>query len=304
MFEGLRKTFSTLKEKIATKEISEKELGEALWDFELKLIENNVSEEIARRISDDLRKELLGKRIRRTERIEDFIDEIFKQKLEELLKEIEGYDLIERIRSKSEKPFVIAFLGVNGVGKTTAIAKLCYLLKNKYGFSCLIACADTFRAGAIEQMEYHAKRIGVEVIKHKYGASPTAVAFDAVKYASKKRIDVVLIDTAGRMQTDADLVEEMKKLVRVVEPDATFLVIDSLTGNDSYKQAEMFSKEIEITGFVVTKVDADEKGGVILSITYETKKPIVFISHGMNYEDIGIANKEWIIDKILGNDRD
>ncbi|MDT7892398.1 MAG: signal recognition particle-docking protein FtsY [Thermoproteota archaeon] len=299
MFEGVKKAFSSLKEAIITKEITEEELEKHLWDFELKLIENNVTIEVARKLSEDFKKELIGKRIKRTEKIEKVIEETFKNKLEELLENTGNYDLIEKIKSKKSKPFVIVFLGVNGVGKTTAIAKLCYFLKKK-NLNCIIACSDTFRAGAIEQLELHAKNLGVEVVKHKYGASPTAVAFDAVQLAYKKGIDVVLIDTAGRMQTDKDLLEEMKKLVRVIQPDAVFLVVDSLTGNDSYKQAEIFAKEVGYDGFILTKVDADEKGGVALSITYETKKPIVFISHGMNYDDLMIAKREWIINKILG----
>jgi len=299
MFEGIKKAFSNLKESIITKEITEEELEKHLWDFELKLIENNVTIEVARKLSEDFKKELVGKKIKRTEKIEKVIEETFKNKLEELLENTGNYNLIEKINNKKSKPFVIVFLGVNGVGKTTAIAKLCYFLKKK-NLSCIIACSDTFRAGAIEQLELHAKNLGVEVVKHKYGASPTAVAFDAVQIAYKKNIDVVLIDTAGRMQTDKDLLDEMRKLVRVIQPDAVFLVVDSLTGNDSYKQAEIFAKEVGYDGFILTKVDADEKGGVALSITYETKKPIIFISHGINYEDFMIAKREWIINKILG----
>lgn len=299
MFEGIKKAFSGLKETILTKDLKAEELEEVLWEFELKLIENNVTQEVAKRIAEELKNQLVNKRVKRTEKIENIIENTFKEKLSGLLENIGEYNLIEEIKKKREKPFVIVFLGVNGSGKTTAVAKLCYMLKNK-GFNCLLACADTFRAGAIEQLELHAKNLNVEVIKHRYGASPTAVAYDAVQVAHKRNIDVVLIDTAGRMQTDADLIEEMKKLVRVVRPDATFLVVDSLTGNDAFKQAEIFAKEVGYDGFVLTKVDADEKGGVGLSITYETKKPIVFISHGMNYDDLMPANKEWVINRILG----
>lgn len=301
MFNGLKKAFSNLKEAIISRELSEEELDKELWNFELRLIENNVNEEVARKIAEDLRSQLLGKKIKRTEKLENVVKELFRKKLEEILEDIGEYDLVEKIKKK--KPFIIAFLGVNGSGKTTAIAKICYLLKKK-GFKCLIACADTFRAGAIEQMELHAKNLGVEIVKHKYGASPTAVAYDAVQLAYKGDFDVVLIDTAGRMQTDADLIEEMKKLVRVVEPDAVFLVVDSLTGNDAYRQAEIFAKEVGYDGFVLTKVDADEKGGVGISITYAIKKPIIFISNGMGYEDLILANKDWIINKILGNGGD
>ncbi len=299
MFEGIKKAFSNLRETILTRDLKAEELEEELWNFELKLIENNVTEKVAKGIAEELKNQLLNKKVKRTEKTENIIGKAFKENLAKLLENIKEYDLIEEIKKKGKKPFVIALLGVNGSGKTTATAKLCYLLKNK-GFNCLLACADTFRAGAIEQLEIHAKNLDVEVIKHKYGASPTAVAYDAVQVAHKKNVDIVLIDTAGRMQTDTDLIEEMKKLVRVVKPDATLLVIDSLTGNDAFKQAEIFAKEIGYDGFILTKVDADEKGGVVLSVTYETKKPIVFISHGMNYDDLTATNKEWIIDKILG----
>jgi len=299
MFSGIKKAISKIKEKIATTTLDEKDLDKALWEFEINLVENNVSEEIAQRIVRDIKSALLNKKVPRFTKIEEIIDDVFKNLIEETFRQLPKYDLIKMIKDKQEKPFVIVFIGINGNGKTTSIAKLCYKLKNEYNLKCLLACSDTFRAGAIEQLEKHAKNLNVEYIKHKYGASPTAVAYSAVEYAYNKKIDVVLIDTAGRMQTDKNLVDEMKKLIKVIEPDFVILVVDSLSGNDAYYQAEIFGKEIPIHGYIVTKVDADEKGGVPLSLIYATKKPILYLGIGTNYEDLIEMDKEWLLKNIL-----
>ncbi|MFP3191093.1 MAG: signal recognition particle-docking protein FtsY [Thermoproteota archaeon] len=297
MFSGLKKVFNSLKEKILTTELSKEDLKEELWRFELKLVENNVAAEIAHTIVDEIASKLETKKFSRFEGTDKIINSIYRESLENLLEEVPEYDLINEI--KKNKPYIILFVGINGTGKTTSIAKICNFLKNKYGFKCLLACADTFRAGAIEQLESHAKVLNVMMIKHKYGSSPTAVAYDAVMYAKKYDVDVVLIDTAGRMDTDINLINEMKKLVRVIKPNAILLVVDSLSGNDAYYQAEIFNKELNITGYILTKVDADERGGTILSLIYSTKKPILFVGTGTSYEDIIPINKEWIISKLL-----
>lgn len=299
MFGGLKRAISKVKEKLATTTLNKKDLDDALWEFEINLIENNVSEEVVRKLIDKIKNELINKKIPRFTKIDEIIDDTFKNLIEEVFQQLPKYDLVKMIKEKQEKPFVIVFLGINGNGKTTSIAKLCYKLKNQYNLKCLLACADTFRAGAIEQLEMHARKLNVEYIKHKYGSSPTAVAYSAVEYAYNKKIDVVLIDTAGRMQTDKNLVDEMKKLIKVIEPDFVILVVDSLTGNDAYYQAEMFEKEIPINGYIVTKVDADEKGGVPLSLIYATKKPILYLGTGSNYEDLIEMDKEWLLKNIL-----
>ncbi|MDT7865153.1 MAG: signal recognition particle receptor subunit alpha, partial [Thermoproteota archaeon] len=188
MFSGIKKAISKIKEKIATTTLDEKDLDKALWEFEINLVENNVSEEIAQRIVRDIKSALLNKKVPRFTKIEEIIDDVFKNLIEETFRQLPKYDLIKMIKDKQEKPFVIVFIGINGNGKTTSIAKLCYKLKNEYNLKCLLACSDTFRAGAIEQLEKHAKNLNVEYIKHKYGASPTAVAYSAVEYAYNKKI--------------------------------------------------------------------------------------------------------------------
>jgi len=298
MFSGLKKSLINLKEKISTKEINVKKIEEELWEFKIRLIENNVAEEATDYIINEIKNNLYGKKVKIFKKIEDVIDETFKDLIIKMFENVNNFDIIKEIENKKEKPYIILFVGINGTGKTTSIAKIGYFLK-KRNFKVVFACSDTFRAGAIEQIEKHAKNLGIDFIKHKYGASPTAVAYDAVQYAKKRNLDVVLIDTAGRMQTDVNLIDEMKKLYRVINPDCTLLVLDSLAGNDALKQAEMFNKELKITGYVLTKIDADEKGGIILSLLYTTKKPIVFIGNGTNYEDLLIGNKDWFINKIF-----
>jgi len=207
------------------------------------------------------------------------------------------FKMLEEKKGKRE-PFVIIFVGVNGTGKTTTIAKVARLLTIK-GYSVVLACSDTYRAGSIEQLEAHAKRLGLKTIKHKYGADPAAVAYDAINYARAHGINVVLIDTAGRMQTDRNLMNELAKIKRVVNPDLTVLTVDSLTGNDAVKQAEEFHKGVGIDASILTKVDADVKGGSALSVTYITKKPIIFIGTGQKYDDVEDFKPEKFVEMIL-----
>jgi len=204
---------------------------------------------------------------------------------------------IEEKRKKGE-PYVIVFVGINGTGKTTTIAKLVQFLTKK-GYSVVLACSDTYRAGSIEQLEEHAKRLGVRMIKHEYGADPAAVAYDTVNHAKAHGTNVVLIDTAGRIQTNRNLMNELAKIKRIVNPDMTILTVDSLTGNDAIMQAEEFHKSVGIDATILTKVDADVKGGSALSVTYVTKKPILFIGTGQKYEDLEEFKPEKFLELIL-----
>ena len=197
---------------------------------------------------------------------------------------IEPPNLIEQINKKNGI-YTIIFVGINGSGKTTTIAKVAHLLK-KNKISCVIAAGDTFRAASIEQLEKHAENLDVPIIKQKYGSDPAAVAFDAKKYAEAHKIKVVLIDTAGRMYTKANLIKEMEKIVRVSQPDLKLFIGESITGNDATEQARTFNEAIDIDGIVLTKADVDEKAGTILSVSYVTKKPIFFLGTGQNYSDL------------------
>ena len=209
-------------------------------------------------------------------------------------------DLLRAIEEKRKKnePFTIVFVGINGTGKTTTIAKVARFL-NKKGYSVVLACSDTYRAGSIEQLEEHAKRLGVRMIKHKYGADPAAVAYDTISHAKAHGIDVALIDTAGRMQTNRNLMNELEKIKRIVNPDLTILTVDSLTGNDAVMQAEEFHKSVGVDATILTKVDADVKGGSALSVTYVTQKPILFIGTGQAYEDLEEFNPEKFVQMIM-----
>ena len=200
---------------------------------------------------------------------------------------------------RGNRPFKILFVGINGTGKSLTIAKITRLLKAS-GFSVVLACSDTFRAGAIEQLAIHADRIGVKAVKQQYGADPAAVAYDTIEHAKARGLDVVIIDTAGRQHTNYNLMKELNKVKRVVEPDLTILVVDSLTGNDALVQAKAFQEHIGFDGVVLTKMDADAKGGAAISIVHQTKKPILFIGTGQGYRDLERFDGDGYVKTLLG----
>jgi fused signal recognition particle receptor len=182
-------------------------------------------------------------------------------------------------------PFVIVFLGINGTGKTTTVAKIANLLR-KAGFSVVVAAGDTHRAGAIEQLEQHTNRLTLKIVKQRYGADPSSVGRDAYDHAKKNHVDIVLMDTAGRMQTSKNLMDEMGKIVRVVKPDVKLFIGDALAGNDTINQAREFFDYTNFDGAILTKVDADAKGGSAISIAHITSRPIIYIGVGQGYDDI------------------
>jgi len=288
--------FAKLTEKIITTKINEGQFEKLFWDLELALMENNVAIEVIEKIKNDLKEELVEKPIRRN-KVEETIALTLKSSIEELFEKSE-FDLIEEIRSKKEEPYVIAFFGINGSGKTTSIAKIANMLKEK-GISCVLAAGDTFRAASIEQLSLHAEKIGVKIIKHGYGSDPAAVAFDAIKHAKAKEIDVVLIDTAGRMHSNQNLIDEMKKIIRVAKPDLKIFVGESITGNDCVEQAKTFNDAVGIDGIILAKADIDEKGGAAVSISYITKKPILYLGVGQEYKDLQEFDSEVVV-KSLG----
>ncbi len=287
MFEKLKKALSSLAAAATQKTLSEDEVDKVLWEFELALLESDVAEEVVKALTSRVKQEVVGLRLSRSTPTQEYL----KEKLLEIIREeffkAKSIDLIQQISEKKAKgePYVIVFLGINGTGKTTTIAKFANLLKQK-GFSVILACADTHRAGAIEQLTTHADKLGLKVISQRYGADPAAVARDAVIYAQKHRVDVVLVDTAGRMQTNRNLMDEMEKIIRVVKPDLKIFVGDSLAGNDAVSQAKEFQKFTNFDAVVLTKVDADVKGGAALSIVYVTGKPILYFGVGQSYDSL------------------
>ncbi|MCD6368044.1 MAG: signal recognition particle-docking protein FtsY [Candidatus Aenigmarchaeota archaeon] len=277
-----------------TKRIEEKDIEDVLWDFQISLLESDVALETAEKICDDLKKSLVGREVKKKE-IEKVVEETIRNSIKEIL-DLKGMDIENEIKNK--KPYLILFLGFNGSGKTTTIARLAHLLK-KNGFSVIMAAADTWRAAAIDQLEKHGKNLGIPVIKHKYGADAAAVVYDAVQHAKSKGIDVILADTAGRSHTNTNLMEELKKICRVNNPDLKILVVDSLTGNDAIEQARAFDSAVGIDAIILTKMDVNEKGGAALSVTHTIKKPILFIGTGQGYEDLEKFDSEKMIKALL-----
>ena len=287
MFEKLRTRVSNLVNKVATTELKADQLHPILEDFKLSLIENDVAMSVADHICEEMEKRLNGIQVKRLEDRKKIVERKLQEILLEIMATKEKINLLESVgkKRKTNEPYVIVFVGINGTGKTTSIAKMAKLLMKK-GYSVVLACSDTYRAGSIEQLEEHAKRLGVRMIKHKYGADPAAVAYDAISHAKAHGINAVLIDTAGRIQTNRNLMNELAKIKRIITPDFTVLTVDALTGNDAVMQAEEFHKSVGIDGTILTKVDADVKGGSALSVTYVTGKPILFIGIGQEYEDL------------------
>ncbi len=280
----------TNKKNLFTKSLSEEKFNDLFEELEMILLQNNVAYEVIEEIKKSLKENLVGK--------EKNIDIQFelKKSIEDIL--IESKNIIEQIKEKKEKPFVILFAGINGSGKTTTIAKVANLIK-KHKLSVCLAAADTFRAASIEQLEIHANNLKVPIIKKDYGTDPASVGFDAIKYAQKNRIDVVLIDTAGRMNNKDSLMKEIEKISRINKPDLKIFLGESITGNDVIQQAKDFNESIGIDGIILSKADVDEKGGAAISVSKITKKPIYFLGTGQNYEDLEKFDKKKLIDKIF-----
>lgn len=301
MFEKLREGLSGLVNKIATTELKAEDLRPILWDLKITLIGNDVAVSVADHICEAIEKQLEGVQVRRLEDRRKIVEKALHKVLSDTLTPGEEVDLVEAVEKKRamKKPCVIVFVGIHGTGKTTTIAKTTKFLM-KHGYSVVLACSDTYRAGSIEQLEEHARRLGVRTIKHQYGADAAAVAFDAVRYAEARGINAVLIDTAGRMQTNTNLMREMEKIVRVIKPDLVLFIGDALTGNDAVTQAQEFDKFVHISASILTKVDADAKGGAAISITHVTKKPILFLGTGQRYDDVEPFRPEFLVNRILG----
>lgn len=280
------------------KKINEKTLDKILDEFEISLLEADVAYDVAEEIRSRVRENIINTKVRIGADPGDVVEQAFRKAMLEILS-YSNFDIIKDIE-KSEKPYVMMFLGINGTGKTTTIAKVARLLQRR-GYIPVIAAADTFRAGAIEQLEYHASRLNVTLIKHQQGSDPASVAYDAIAHAKARGKHVVLIDTAGRMQTNRNLMEEMKKIKRVARPNHTVFVGDALAGNDIINQAKTFDENVGFDSIILCKVDADAKGGAAISLSYELKKPIIFLGTGQGYDDIIEFDPNFIMDRIFSN---
>ena len=277
--------------------IEEADLEEPLWELEMALLESDVEMSVAEQILDTVRETMLGESRRQVETT----GELVEQALHDALLEVIGvgqFDFETRIE-EADKPVTIVFTGVNGVGKTTTIAKLSQWLGDR-GYSSVLANGDTYRAGANEQIAEHADRLDRELIAHEQGGDPTAVIYDAVEYAAANDVDVVLGDTAGRLHTSDDLMSQLEKIDRVVEPDLTLFVDEAVAGQDAVNRAREFDAAAEVDGAVLTKADADTSGGAAISIAYVTGKPVLFLGTGQGYDDIRRFDPEALVDDLLG----
>lgn len=289
---------------IREKTISEKHVEDTLWELEMGLLEGDVAMEVASEVVESVKQNLVGKKIKRSNDITEYTFNALRDAVAEII-DIPGKNMTEMIEEKKAQgePLVVMFVGINGTGKTTTIGKLAnYYLKK--GYTPVIAASDTFRAGAIEQVNYHADNVGVKLIKHQKGSDPAAVAYDAIEHARAQGKELVLIDTAGRMQTNTNLMDEMKKIKRVANPDLVIFVGDALTGNDATEQAVKFNDAIDVDGVILTKADADSKGGASLSIGYVIKKPILFLGMGQGYDDIMEYDAQWMLNQLFSEDEE
>jgi len=300
LFEKLRTRMSDFLDNFSKTEIKGKELERLLEEFKLLLVENDVAFEVAEHICQIMKEKIEKTLVSRFADRREMIRSTLREVLEDVLNSGGKVDIVERVQGKrgTGQPSVMIFLGINGTGKTTTIAKVANFLQKK-GFSVVVACSDTYRTGSIEQLEMHAKRIGVKSIRHDYGADAAAVAFDTINYAKSHGIDAVLIDTAGRMQTDTNLMKEIEKIARVTNPDLTVFVGDSLAGNDAVSQAKEFTRYVKIDGSILTKLDADAKGGSAISIAFITKKPVIFLGTGQSYDDLAPFDPHSLVSRII-----
>src|SRR3989344_59531 len=287
--------FAKLVSKLSTSTLTQEQFDSIFPELEMTLLENNVALQVVDKIHSELSKDLIGIEIKKS-KVEETILNSLKETISNIL--IEPPNLLEQIKKKLSGPFTIIFVGINGSGKTTTIAKFAYLLKQNK-ISCVLAAADTFRAASIEQLKIHAQKLSLPIIAHQYGADPASVAFDAKKYAEAHNIQVVLIDTAGRMYTKTNLIKEMEKIVRISSPDLKLFIGESITGNDVVEQAKTFNEAISIDGIILSKADVDEKAGAILSVSQVTNKPIYFLGVGQNYSNLQPFKKSSVL-KNLG----
>ena len=299
MFDNLKKAFSNASTGFSEKDLNEKDIEDVLFELEINLLESDVATEVIDSIKDSLKEKIIGSRVEK-KNIQNFVKQSLIEFISETFDNAGQIDLKDRINEKksSNQPFIIVFVGINGTGKTTSLAKVANMLKNEK-FSVVIAAADTYRAGAIEQLREHTNRLNLKIIAQNYGSDPAAVAKDAVLYAQSHKVDCVLVDTAGRMQTSSNLMEQIAKITKVVNPDMKIFVGDSLAGNDTVNQAREFHKQVKFDCSILTKSDADARGGAALSIVKVTSSPIIYVGVGQEYDDIVKFSKQTFLENVF-----
>ncbi len=282
--------------------IGEKDVDPFLEQLRVALLQTDVNYDVAEKIVSNLHQNLVGKELESKELTKGIREEI-RNSLMQTLSKNSGVDLLKLAKERKAKggePFKILFLGPNGAGKTTTIAKIANMLKGN-GIMCVISASDTFRAAAIEQAAIHAKKLSVDVIKGTYGADPASIAFDAIAYARAHKLDAVLIDTAGRQETNKSLIEELKKMVRVNKPDICIFIGEGIAGNALLDQVRQFNEATKLDGVILTKLDVDAKGGNTLSILSETTVPVLYFGIGEGYADLVPYDPKLVVDNIMPN---
>jgi len=277
--------------------IEEEDLEDPLWELEMALLESDVEMSVAEEILETVREKMIGETRKQVETTGELVELALHDALVDVIS-VGQFDFEQRL-SEADKPVTIVFTGVNGVGKTTSIAKLSEYLGDR-GYTSVLANGDTYRAGANEQLQKHAENVDRKIITHEQGGDPAAVIYDAVEYAEANDVDIVLGDTAGRLHTSNDLMSQLAKIHRVVEPDLTLFVDEAVAGQDAVMRAQEFNDAAEIDGTVLTKADADSSGGAAISISYVTGKPILFLGTGQGYNDIEPFDPEQLVDQLLG----
>ena len=302
MFDKLRGAFAGVAKSLGERELKEKDIDDVLFELEISLLESDVASEVIDSIKADLKKDLIGARVEKS-KMPDAIKSSLISSISSLFDSAGRVDLLDMISRKkaSGEPFLILFVGINGTGKTTTLAKVAHMLQQSK-YSVVVAASDTFRAGAIEQLKEHTKRLNLKRVAHNYNSDPAAVARDAVLYAKAHRTDCVLIDTAGRMQTSKNLMEQIAKITKVVNPDVKIFVGDSLAGNDTVNQAREFYEHTRFDAAILTKADADARGGAALSIAKVTSTPILYVGVGQEYADIRPFDKRAFLEMVFGED--
>jgi len=300
MFEKLRNAFSSAAKSFGQKELKEKDIDGVLFELEVALLESDVATEVIDSLKSDLKQKLIGATVEK-EQIANIVKQNLREHISNMFDSAGKVDIISNIEKKKStgEPYIISFMGINGTGKTTTVAKVAYLLRENK-FSVVIAAADTYRAGAIEQITEHAKRLNLKIIAQNYGSDPAAVSRDAVLYAKSHKIDCILIDTAGRMQTSKNLMDQISKINKVVNPDLKIFVGDSLAGNDTVNQAREFHQYTKFEGSILTKSDADARGGAAISIVKVTSTPILYLGVGQEYKDLKPFDKDSFLESLFG----
>jgi fused signal recognition particle receptor len=271
-----------------------------LEEFEAALIASDLGTSVVDRVMERLKKQLQGTDASQP----SLVHRVLRNTLLDVLTPVQGLSL-ESLIAKGPKPYVILAVGVNGVGKTTTIAKIAQRLVQA-GKAPLLVAADTFRAAAIDQLQVWADRVGVDVIRHRHGADPAAVAFDGIAAAKARQVDVVLIDTAGRLHTKSNLMDELRKITRVIgqecpgAPHEVLLVLDATVGQNALSQARQFHQAVGVTGLVLTKLDGTARGGIVVAIAEELKLPVRLIGVGESVEDLQDFQSDAFVDALIG----